>query len=161
MFPPIGPGQYEYVLDHNSPYLPLLPANDPHTLLSYSSGTFPSISEVGAPIAGRLSDYLVVRYRAQRGGVWYPEDRLRATPYAFLLVPGSMFLSGFVTGTDYIENKTLGLGIYLFCLFVNGLGIDIVSSPSAAYFVDVMQKRSAESMAANRCAQSFLSSAGR
>ena len=72
-----------------------------------------------------------------------------------------MFLSGFVTGTDYTENKTLGLGIYLFCLFVNGLGIDIVSSPSAAYFVDVMQKRSAESMAANRCAQSFLSSAGR
>lgn len=101
-----------------------------------------------------------MRYRTQRGGLWYPEDRLRATPYAFLLVPGSMFLSGFVTGTDYIENKTMGLSIYLFCLFVNGLGIDIVSSPSAAYFVDVMRKRSAESMAANRYAQSFLASTG-
>lgn len=103
---------------------------------------------VGAPLAGRLSDYIVVRYRRQRGGVWYPEDRLRAALYALPLVPISMFITGL--SITYISNKTWGLTVFLVCLFVNGVGVDIMLTPPTTYIVDVMQKRSAEGTAANK-----------
>ncbi|KAF8166022.1 hypothetical protein B0H34DRAFT_260207 [Crassisporium funariophilum] len=32
---------------------------------------------IGAPLSGRLSNIMVVRYRKERGGVWYPENRPR------------------------------------------------------------------------------------
>jgi hypothetical protein len=43
-----------------------------------------------------------------------------------------------------------GLAANLVCLFFNGLGVDFVLSPSAAYAVDILRDRSAESMAANK-----------
>jgi hypothetical protein len=43
-----------------------------------------------------------------------------------------------------------GLIANLVCLFFNGLGVDFVLSPSAAYAVDILRDRSAESMAANK-----------
>ncbi|KAF8162623.1 MFS general substrate transporter [Crassisporium funariophilum] len=103
---------------------------------------------IGAPLSGRLSDIMVVRYRKKRGGVWYPEDRLRATlAGALILVPLSIFISGFLT--EYVSG-TLGLTLNLICLFVNGIGVDLVLSPAAAYFVDLLHSKSAEAMAANR-----------
>ncbi|KAF9009718.1 major facilitator superfamily domain-containing protein [Cyathus striatus] len=102
---------------------------------------------IGAPLAGRISDRIVTRWREKRGGVWYPEDRLRATlSGALFFVPMSVLVSGLLT--EYVHSK-LGLALNLFCLFLNGLGVDIVLSPSAAYNVDLMHSRSAEAMAAN------------
>jgi len=109
---------------------------------------------IGAPLAGRLSDRIVVHYRKKRGGEWYPEDRLRATlPGALILVPFSVLFSGLLT--EYVPG-TLGLVLNLVCLFVNGLGIDIVFSPSVSYLVDLMHSRSAEVLAANNAFRSFF-----
>ena len=77
---------------------------------------------MGSPIAGRLSDWLVVHYRKKRGGEWYAEDRLRATlPGALFLVPLSVLFSGLLT--QYVPG-TLGLVLNLFCLFMNGIGVN-------------------------------------
>ncbi|KAF8804007.1 MFS general substrate transporter [Phlegmacium glaucopus] len=109
---------------------------------------------IGAPLAGRLSDRIVVYYRKKRGGEWYPEDRLRATlPGALILVPLSVLISGLLT--EYVPG-TLGLVLNLICLFINGVGVDIVLSPSAAYLVDLVHSRSAEAMAANNAFRSLL-----
>ncbi|KAF9043989.1 major facilitator superfamily domain-containing protein [Panaeolus papilionaceus] len=110
---------------------------------------------IGAPLAGRYSDYVVIKYRKARGGKWYPEDRLRGTLIGgFVLVPLSVLFSGLTT--RYIPGK-LGLVLNLICLFFNGLGVDFVLSPSAAYFVDLLQNRSAEAMAANNgCRAMFM-----
>ncbi|KAG5735451.1 hypothetical protein E4T56_gene12846 [Termitomyces sp. T112] len=101
---------------------------------------------IGAPLAGRLSDRVVVAWRARRGGKWYPEDRLRAAIYgALIFIPLSML--GFGLLIEYVPGM-FGLILTLVCLFVHGVGIDIALSPSAAYTVDVMHSRSAEAMAA-------------
>ncbi|KAF9528275.1 major facilitator superfamily domain-containing protein [Crepidotus variabilis] len=101
---------------------------------------------LGAIYAGRLSDKMVIKWRAKRNGVWYAEDRLRVTiPGALYYVPLSNLMSGiFVT---YVDGP-VGLTLNLFCLFLNGFGVDVVLGPSAAYFVDSMHSRSAEAMAA-------------
>ena len=91
--------------------------------LSYSKFTdiLNQLFLVGAPIAGKISDYLVVKYRAQRGGVWYPEDRLRGTLIgAGVLVPLSILFSGLLT--QFVPGKW-GLIANMVCLFVNGLGV--------------------------------------
>lgn len=120
---------------------------------------------VGASFAGRISDTIVVRWRKRRGGVWVPEDRLRATlGGALILVPMSVLGSGLAT--QFVEGR-LGLIINLVCFFANGIGVsahplhffsdanltpqvDMVLSPSAAYGVDIMHSRSAEMLAANK-----------
>ncbi|KAF8802956.1 MFS general substrate transporter [Phlegmacium glaucopus] len=102
---------------------------------------------IGSPTAGYLSDRLVVYYRKKRGGEWYAEDRLRATlPGALLFVPLSVLFSGLLT--RYVSG-TPGLVLNLVCLFMNGIGVDIVLAPSAAYVVDLMHSKSTEVMAAN------------
>ncbi|KAF8877744.1 major facilitator superfamily domain-containing protein [Gymnopilus junonius] len=109
---------------------------------------------VGSPLAGRLSDKVVIYYRKKRGGEWYPEDRLRATILGgVFLIPLSVFGSGLLTG--YVPGK-VGLVLNLVCLFMNGVGVDFVLSPSAAYFVDLMHSRSAEAMAANNGFRSVI-----
>jgi hypothetical protein len=136
-----------------------------HSLIPNISNKYLLIT-VGAPIAGRISDQIVMRCRTGRGGKWYPEDRLKATLFgAFILVPLSVFFSGLLTA--YVPGK-LGLVLNLISLFLNGIGVscslcssstyfmalvlqvDFVLSPSAAYFVDLMHARSAEAMAANK-----------
>ncbi|KLO19712.1 MFS general substrate transporter [Schizopora paradoxa] len=102
---------------------------------------------LGAPLAGRLSDRSIVYWRARRKGEWVPEDRLRVTMIgAVFLVPLSVLCSGVFT--RFVPG-TLGIVLNLICLFANGLGVDFVLSPSAAYNVDVVHSRSAEIMAAN------------
>ncbi|EIW61021.1 MFS general substrate transporter [Trametes versicolor FP-101664 SS1] len=102
---------------------------------------------IGAPLAGRLSDKVVVTWRKRRGGVWIPEDRLRASLWgAGLFVPMSVLLSGLTT--QFVPG-TLGIVLNLVWLFMNGIGVDIVLSPSSAYYVDILHSRSAETMAAS------------
>ncbi|KAI0823840.1 MFS general substrate transporter [Trametes gibbosa] len=102
---------------------------------------------IGAPLAGRLSDRVVVSWRKRRGGVWVPEDRLRASLWgAGVFVPMSVLLSGLTT--QFIPG-TPGIVLNLIWLFMNGIGVDIVLSPSSAYYVDILHSRSAETMAAS------------
>ncbi|KAK0472280.1 MFS general substrate transporter [Armillaria novae-zelandiae] len=111
---------------------------------------------IGAPAAGRFSDFLVKRYRKRRGGEWYPEDRLRGTLIgAGFFVPLSVLGCGLLT--EYVPGKVGLIGNFV-CLFFNGLGVDLVLSPSSAYGVDIMHSRSAESMAANNALRSFIMS---
>lgn len=101
---------------------------------------------LGAPLAGRNSDKIVKKWRQKRG-TWYPEDRLRATlTGALIYVPVSVLLFGIFV--ENVEGK-LGIALALVCLFINGIGVDYVLSPSAAYNVDILHSRSAEVMAAN------------
>ncbi|KAJ7097115.1 MFS general substrate transporter [Mycena belliarum] len=112
---------------------------------------------VGAPLAGWFSDRTVVKWRAKRGGVWVPEDRLRGAQIgAVLLVPLAMLTSG--VATTYIPGPA-GLALNLLCFFVNGVGVDLVLSPGSAYSVDVLRVHSAEVMAASAGMRSLLLSA--
>ncbi|KJA19693.1 hypothetical protein HYPSUDRAFT_44074 [Hypholoma sublateritium FD-334 SS-4] len=111
---------------------------------------------IGAPLAGYIADQTVIRCRRQRGGEWYPEDRLRATYLgALFLVPMTILGSGIIT--HYVDGK-IGLILNLICIFLNGIGVDFVLSPSAAYVVDLMHGRSAEAMAANNGFRSLIMS---
>jgi hypothetical protein len=91
----------------------------PFHLLGYWRTTHVLI--VGAPIAGRMSDRVVVRWREKRNGCLVPEDRLRAAlPGALILLPLSVLLSGVFT--HYVSG-TLGLVLNMGCLFVSGIGV--------------------------------------
>ncbi|KAI0338590.1 MFS general substrate transporter [Trametopsis cervina] len=102
---------------------------------------------IGAPLAGVVSDQVIIRARKWRGGVYVPEDRLLATLVGGgILVPCSILC--LALSLRYLEG-TLGLTIICLCYFMNGLGVDCVLSPLAAYFVDILHDRSAEVMAAS------------
>ena len=81
---------------------------------------------VGAAIVGRISDSTVIKWRKKRGGVWYPEDRLRASllPFA-VIIPLSLLVFGLVN--RFIDGP-LGLFLSLICLFFNGLGVSFFFS---------------------------------
>ena len=68
-----------------------------------------------------MSDKIVVKCRKERGGEWYPEDRLKGTLFgAGVMVPLSALGCGFLI--TYVPGK-IGLGLNLICLFINGLGV--------------------------------------
>ncbi|KIJ33129.1 hypothetical protein M422DRAFT_265000 [Sphaerobolus stellatus SS14] len=95
----------------------------------------------------KLADKALINGRKRRGGEWYPEDRLRATlPGALILLPMSVLIFGLTA--QFVDGKA-GLIIILFCLLANGIGVDVVLSPSGTYTVDIMHDRSAEVMAAS------------
>lgn len=94
-----------------------------HALSSLASNL---LNTVGAPLAGRLSDYMVVHWREKRGQ-WVPEDRLRAAlSGALLLAPLSILASGLLT--QYVPGR-LGLGLNLLCLLINGIGVRPTTPP--------------------------------
>ncbi|KAJ6609258.1 major facilitator superfamily domain-containing protein [Mycena sp. CBHHK59/15] len=100
---------------------------------------------VGAPLAGRLSDQILVKWKKRRGGVWVPEDRLRASLLgASTLVPLSVLLSGLTM--TYLEGP---VGI-----------VDMVLNPIGTYSVDIFLSRSAEGIAGNKGLRSILVSLG-
>jgi len=119
----------------------------------------------GALLVGRLSDRAVTHYRALRPPhpltgqrPWYPEDRLRACLWGFsVIVP--LALVGFALTNANVDGR-VGLGIEEIWLFVHGMGADISFGPCAGYLVDVMQERSAESLAANNALRSVLIALG-
>ena len=78
---------------------------------------------VGAAIGGRISDWTVIKWRKERDGVWYPEDRLRASVIPFaVLTPLSVLVFGLV---NRFVDGPLGLFVSLICLFVNGAGVSV------------------------------------
>lgn len=84
---------------------------------------------VGSTYAGRLSDHLVVSWRKKRGGVWVPEDRLRATTFGGLvLAPLSIIGSGLVT--EFADDSLNMMLLNFFFLFLNGVGV----RSSVSYF---------------------------
>jgi len=100
---------------------------------------------LGAPIAGRISDRVIVRWREKRNGCLVPEDRLRAAlPGALIFLPIPVLLSGVFT--HYVSGS-LGLVLNMLCFFVSGIGADVIMTPIAAYNVDILHKRSAEAYA--------------
>ncbi|KAG1725929.1 MFS general substrate transporter [Suillus lakei] len=112
---------------------------------------------IGAPLAGRLSDIVVRRWRVKRKGVWCPEDCLRATWIGGLvIVPLSIGASGLIT--TYVGGP-VGLWLNLLCLYMNGMGVDFVFNPVGSYNVDVAHSRSAEATAASTAIQSLILSA--
>ncbi|KAG1750072.1 major facilitator superfamily domain-containing protein [Suillus lakei] len=100
---------------------------------------------IASPIAGRLSDAMIEKWKTRRKGIWVPEDRLRVVLVGGLFVPLSVFLSGLIT--TYIAGPS-GLVLNLLCFFMNGIGVDFVLTPIGSYNVDVLQSRSAEVIAA-------------
>ncbi|KAJ7287301.1 MFS general substrate transporter [Mycena rebaudengoi] len=109
---------------------------------------------IGAPLAGMLSDRILIKWRQRRGGIWVPEDRLRASLFgAATLVPLSVVVCGLIT---HFVPGPIGLFLNLVSFFFNGLGVDLMLSPCSAYCVDVMHSRSAEMMAASMGLRSLL-----
>jgi len=89
---------------------------------------------VGAPIAGRISDRILVAWREKRNGRLVPEDRLRAAlPGALVLLPLSVLLSGVFT--RYVAGTT-GLVLNMVCLFVSGIGVRMGSTAGFFFFAD-------------------------
>ena len=76
---------------------------------------------MGSAYAGRLSDQIVVSLRKRRGGIWVPEDRLKATIIGgLILAPCSILISGLLT--DFCDGTPTMLS-NLVCLFMNGVGV--------------------------------------
>lgn len=76
---------------------------------------------MGAPIAGRISDRILVKAKEQRGGEWVPEDRLPAALVgAGILVPFGMLFFGLVTT---FASAKIGSVLILAVLFMNGIGV--------------------------------------
>lgn len=74
---------------------------------------------VGAPLSGWISDMVIIRSRRKRGGLWYPEDRLKATLFGIFL-PIAIILSGVIT--KYVPGP-VGLVGNLVCLFFTGVAV--------------------------------------
>ena len=71
-----------------------------------------SVNSVGAPLSGHLSDRAIIVWRERRGGVWVPEDRLRAAIWgAAFCVPVSTLGAGLTTAL-FLVGKAL-IGAYL------------------------------------------------
>ena len=89
------------------------------------------MSTVGATIIGRISDYTVIKWRRKREGVWYPEDRLRASLIPFAsIVPLSVLSFGLVN--RFVDGR-LGLVLSLVCLFFNGVGVSVKQSTNQIF----------------------------
>jgi len=102
---------------------------------------------IGAPIAGRASDLIIKKWRKKRAGKWVAEDRLRAALFgAIWLLPISMALFG--VANTYLDG-TRGLVVCFVCLFINGIGVDMVLTPVIAYNVDAVRAHSAEVISAH------------
>ncbi|KAJ8588633.1 MFS general substrate transporter [Rhizopogon salebrosus TDB-379] len=111
---------------------------------------------IGTLVAGGLSDSVVKKWRMRRGGVWYPEDRLRVAWIGGFMVPLSVGASGLLTA--YVGGP-IGLSLNLLCLYINGMGTDFVLNPIAVYNLDVAQIRSTEVIAAYVAVRSLILSA--
>ncbi|KZV62756.1 MFS general substrate transporter [Peniophora sp. CONT] len=108
---------------------------------------------LGAPLAGRLSDIIVVRARAKRGS-WVPEDRLRASVLGVaVLVPVSLLAFGL---TIKFLPGTAGLVVCLVLLFLHGVGVDYALTPMSAYLVDILHSQSAQVVAAASCVRQLI-----
>ncbi|EIN13032.1 MFS general substrate transporter [Punctularia strigosozonata HHB-11173 SS5] len=111
---------------------------------------------IGSRIAGHISDR-TVRLWTDKRGKRIPEDRLRASLLSgAIIVPGSVLGAGL---TMQFWTSAGGLAVSLIFLFISGVGLMGVLSVSNTYLVDVMQKRSAETIAINNCIRYIFAAA--
>ncbi|EPQ54301.1 hypothetical protein GLOTRDRAFT_44234 [Gloeophyllum trabeum ATCC 11539] len=76
---------------------------------------------VGSPLAGYMSDRIIVKWQVKWNGIWLPEDSLRAAiPRLHVLAPLSIVCSSFIM--EYMPRLSRII-LNLFCLFVNGVGV--------------------------------------
>ena len=93
---------------------------------AYPGNPVSRCNKVGAPLAGRVSDLMVKKWRKKRAGKWVAEDRLRAALFgAIWLIPLSLALFGVV---NTFVDGTRGLVLCLVCLFINGIGVSFQDS---------------------------------
>ncbi|KAI5475495.1 hypothetical protein MNV49_001309, partial [Pseudohyphozyma bogoriensis] len=110
---------------------------------------------VAAQFTGRYADFTLRRWLKKRGGVYIPEDRLRAS-----IVGGALFFPGSVIALGWVIEKSsgpAGLAGCVVLLFVNGVALMIVLTPSNTYLI--MHSQSAEVIAANNFLRYILSAA--
>ncbi|KAK7035985.1 MFS general substrate transporter [Favolaschia claudopus] len=108
-------------------------------------------SLAGTFVGGRWADHTVKQWMRIRG-TRVPEDRLRSClPFLGALVPGSILIYGWS-----IEKRAGGIPLPVIVMFLQGCG-QLICFPSLnAYFLDVMQSRSAEAVASNYMARYLL-----
>jgi len=113
---------------------------------------------IGALLAGWLSDYYIIQGERTRGGVWLPEDRLKAViPAIAIFTPLSVL--GYGLTTEFIRGNA-GILLNCFWLFLNGVGVANVIGPCNVYGIDIFMTRNAEvSAVANSLRQFSISGA--
>lgn len=113
----------------------------------YLAGTF---------IGGRYADRTVKRYIAKRNGNRIPEDRLRSCLVCLgVIIPACMLIYGWS-----IEKRVGGIPLPVICMFLQGVA-QLICFPSLnTYCVDVMQKRSSETVAGNYVMRYVFAAAG-
>lgn len=112
----------------------------------YLAGTF---------VGGRYADYIVKKYIEKRGKR-IPEDRLRSCVIAMgVVIPACMLIYGWS-----IEKRVGGIPLPVICMFVQGVA-QLVCFPSLnVYCVEVMQRRSSETVAGNYVIRYIFAAAG-
>ncbi|KAF7353869.1 Major facilitator superfamily transporter protein [Mycena venus] len=115
--------------------------------LGYITGTF---------MGGRWADHTVKKWIVIRGGVRFPEDRLRSClPFMGVVIPGCMLVYGWS-----IEKEAGGIPLPIIVMFLQGVA-QLFCFPSLnTYCLDVMQSRSAEVVAGNFMIRYFFAAAG-
>jgi len=100
---------------------------------------------VGALVAGWLCDYYIIKGERSRGGIWFPEDRLRAALLSIAFIT-PLSVIGYGLSTQYVRGYW-GIVFNMFWLFVNGIGVDGALGPCNVYAMDIFINRSAEASA--------------
>ena len=110
---------------------------------------------VGTFFGGRYADYTVKKYMVKRGKR-IPEDRLHSCLIAMgVVIPACMLIYGWS-----IEKRVGGIPLPVICMFVQGIA-QLMCFPSLnTYCVDVMQRRSSETVAGNYVIRYVFAAAG-
>ncbi|GEM11038.1 MFS transporter [Rhodotorula toruloides] len=106
---------------------------------------------------GRYADWTLKRWLKRRGGVYVPEDRLYAA-----LLGGGFILPCSVLALGWVLDKgtgKVGLAFAVVLLFIDGIGLMCVLTPSNTYCVDVMPLRSSEVIAVNNACRYIVAAA--
>ncbi|RDL37499.1 uncharacterized protein BP5553_04932 [Venustampulla echinocandica] len=100
---------------------------------------------LGTFFGGRYADYITIKWKAKRGGVRVPEDRLRsALPFMGIVTPACMLIYGWS-----IEARFGGIALPVIMMFCQGVA-QLFCFPSLnTYCLDVMQAQAAEVVAGN------------
>ncbi|CAK7215992.1 hypothetical protein SEUCBS140593_002720 [Sporothrix eucalyptigena] len=110
----------------------------------------------GAIGGGRLSDYVMTRHIARRGGTRLAQDRLNSGLYGFwLIAPAGMLLFGWS-----LEKQVGGLALPVVAAFLAGVGIMVGFNSLNTYTAEVIPGHKSEVMAGKYFIQYVFGAAG-
>lgn len=111
---------------------------------------------LGTFFGGRYADHIVKNFIVKRNGTRIAEDRLRsAVPFVGLIIPACMLIYGWS-----VEKAVGGIPLPVICMFIQGVA-QLFCFPSLnTYCLDVMQSKSAESIAGNYVFRYMFAAAG-